>query len=767
MFHRRLALLAGGFSIILLLWAGQLASLTVVHSERYRGRAEAVLVSHDLVPTKRGDIFDRHRRPLAQDRVSQDLLVSFALISGRWSYQQAVRHAVRTHRDQWPELNRAQREELVDEYLPIYNRHLNELWAELTRITGRSPAELDRRKNDVRRRVAVIRGSVLVRMLERRAEELDEPVSTAAASTPIREEIDHHPLVEDLDPEMLRLVQFRIALAQQSDRPEDTIWRLVSVQTTTRREYPPTAAVIEVDTSTFPSTLRRAAPLQIEVDGTETLMVGTMRPVWREDVERRPFRRVTGRPEEPTGRRTEIDLGGYLPGDTIGRMGLELSMESVLRGLRGRRTTYLETMEQIRTEPVPGQDIHLTIDLGLQQRIAAVMDPRAGLMRSQPWHQRRDFHDPRFGESPDPEWIQLGDPLQGGAIVMEVETGEILAAVSIPSVPRRQMADNPDSVWSDFLTRPFVNRVTGLNWRPGSTVKPIILAAAMADGHYQVGQTITCTGYLDPANPGVMRCWIYRQFNQTHGPLAAPEAMARSCNIFFYVLGREMGGLRVAWWYDQFGLGRRMQSGLADLPGILPNVHQPITPGMPGFTQGDAIFMAIGQGPVEWTLLQGANAYAVLARGGIFTYPTVIRDREAVGLPIVRRDLSLPPEAVEQVLQGLDESSNQPYGTTYRLSLLNGERIFNVPGVRVMAKSGTAQAVPLRWDSDGDGQITTRDQILRRGNHAWTIALVQPSGDERPKYVIAVAVEFAGSGGAVAGPIVNQIIHALRHEGYL
>ncbi|MCC5829588.1 MAG: hypothetical protein JJU36_09095 [Phycisphaeraceae bacterium] len=765
MFHRRLVLLAVMFVVISLLWAAQLASLTVVHADRHRERAESVLETRELVPTRRGAIYDRYGRPLAVDRVSHDLAVNFSLISGRWAYLRALREARRVHRHQWAELAPAERDHLIDRYRPEYEAQVDRLWEEISEMTGVSLTELDQRKDEIRRRVAQIRGSVLHRRLQRRMEEVDEPPTTAAGlAVPIREETEYHAIAEGLDEETRRRLESLTLLARGSDDPEHIIWRLVSVQPSTRREYPVDKVVIPIDTSTFPSTLRRSEPLRIEVDGAETLLVGLMRPVWSEDIARRPFRRPR---TADTGRRPELDLGGYLVGDTIGRMGLELSLESSLRGRRGERVIQLDTMESTSRAPEPGSDVHLTLDLRLQQRIQAMMHPDAGLMRSQPWHLRRDVHDPRYGENPDRTLVQPGDPLTGGAVVLDVRTGEILAAVSVPQLSRAQLEDDPRSVWGDVLNRPFVNRAVGLNWKPGSTLKSMVLAGAMADGVHRVGQTINCTGALDPRNPEIMRCWIYRQFGQTHGHLEAPEALARSCNIFFYVLGRDLGARRVIDWYERFGLGQHQQSGVADLSGSLPRSGPRTTSNTPGFTQSDAIFMAIGQGPVEWTLLQSANAYAALGRGGIYMHPTIVRDREALGLPVVRQDMAIPPDVIEYVLRGLDESSNTSYGTTYRLSLLGGERIFNVPGVRVMAKSGTAQAVPLRWDSDGDGRITTRDQIIRQGSHAWCIALVRREGSDTPDYVVAVAVEFAGSGGAVAGPIVNQILHALRAEGYL
>ena len=115
----------------------------------------------------------------------------------------------------------------------------------------------------------------------------------------------------------------------------------------------------------------------------------------------------------------------------------------------------------------------------------------------------------------------------------------------------------------------------------------------------------------------------------------------------------------------------------------------------------------------------------------------------------------------------MDQAINESYGSGNHLAMLNKELIINIPDVHVMGKSGTADAPALRIDSDGDGKITSNDRIIREGDHSWFITLVTRPGSKRPDYVVAVIVEFGGSGGNVAGPVVNQILHAMRAEGYL
>ena len=247
-------------------------------------------------------------------------------------------------------------------------------------------------------------------------------------------------------------------------------------------------------------------------------------------------------------------------------------------------------------------------------------------------------------------------------------------------------------------------------------------------------------------------------FGATHGSLSGAESIARSCNIFYYTLGRRLGPDGIVDWYRKLGLGEALRVGLAEgVDGDLPDPDRRLA-------VADAMFMGIGQGPVRWTPLQAANAYATLVRRGRRLDPVMVAgpSREKR----IDEDLGLDPGAVAEALKGLYEAANEDYGTAHHLSLLGREPIFNIEGVKVYGKSGTAEAVPLRVDGNGDGRITTDDPIRRAGDHAWFIGLAEREYADRPGYIVAVVVEYAGSGGAVAGPIANQVMHALRAEGY-
>ncbi len=752
MFHRRLLLLAVTTALMVTALAVQLTRLSVVQASMWRVKAESSLVRHRLIPTARGRILDRRMRVLAVDRPSYNVCVRYPVLTGDWAYRRARRDAYLAHRQQWDEYDEDQRHERIEAFQHGYDQQVLELWLTLCKVGGVDPSILHQRRRRIIRKVEMIASDVWLRRLQRRQLEIDEPVELSDVAQPIGEQQAPHAILKSVEGQAMIAVRQRIAMAQEADGP--SVWDEVSIEPDKQRVYPLDTMTLVLDRSTLPGPLRDQTPAEVHVEGVGVHVIGMLRDAWKEDIAARPYR-THHQNVEP-----EIDLGGYLPGDRVGRWGIERSQEDRLRGLRGRVTQRLDSNQEQRTEPIAGRDVTLTVDIQLQARIQAIMDPDLGLTRVQPWHASQPPTDPLHP--------QLGQPLNGAAVVLDVAQSQVLAAVSMPAFSLRQLADEPESIWDDPINKPFVNRAVAMPYQPGSTVKPLVLAMAATDRDLAHGEKIDCRGHLDPSANDRYRCWIYKLFNSTHGPLGGSEAIARSCNIYFYTLGRRLGARQLAGWYDRFGLGQTSHCGLIEeVAGDLPDVSKSHEPNTPGFTAADAIFMAIGQGPIRWTPLQAAGCYAALARGG-YVLPATFLLFNPAGSDRSGTDLALDPWAVQQAIDGLEQAVTQPYGSAHHLVALDGEPIFNIKGVRVLGKSGTAQAVPVWSDEDGDNRYNPAvDRLVRRGDHAWVICLAQRPGSPRPDYVIAVVVEFGGSGGTVAGPIANQILHAMRAEGYL
>jgi cell division protein FtsI/penicillin-binding protein 2 len=284
-----------------------------------------------------------------------------------------------------------------------------------------------------------------------------------------------------------------------------------------------------------------------------------------------------------------------------------------------------------------------------------------------------------------------------------------------------------------------------------------------------------------------------------------------SCNIFFYTLGERLGAENLAKWYGRIGvgddsatvnpdlgIGRQYKgdvlegafntpapatpdtpnalspddaeevgdkSGVAPAPvvGAQAGSASPPSPTVkrPKFSPADCALLGIGQGYLGWTPLHAADAYATLARGGVRLTPRIRSDAGATAQK--RTDLGFKPQAVSLALRGLERAVNEERGTGHHIPFVNGagekiqEVTFNLPGVHVWGKSGTADS-GAKSAAAGDPNASL--------DHAWFVVLVAPEGGA-PKYAVAVMVENGGSGGRVAGPLCNQVLWQLKAEGYL
>lgn len=752
MFARRLLLLAVAAVAAFAVLAGKLAWITTVEAAARRAEAESVLTSTSLVPTVRGRILDYKDRVLAREKASYDVAVHYSVITGDWAYHRARRDAYNANRYRWREMGPNEQEQVISLYEDRYAQKLADFWDELADLGSTTQTDLADRRATIVQKVQQVASYLWVQWQQREARRIQGDVPLYRVAKSIGEEESKHAVIEDVGP------QTRVRIAQMiAESSHDSVWQQVAVVDSRRRVYPHEVMEVTVDRSTLPLSLQNDEPITIRLEGVAMHAIGAMRPAWAKDLEQHPFV-IT-----EDGRR-RIDLKGYRPGDRMGSFGIEASQEDVLRGSRGKRTIDRITDETIETiDPQRGRDVVLSLDIHLQARIEALMsqDPRVGLMRGQPWH---------AGEMP-PE--KIGKPLNGSAVVLDVALGQVRAAVSVPGISRSGMDENAEQFTGDLANLPMWYRPVAMPYEPGSTVKPIVLASAVIDRKVGYDEQVYCHGYFDPNNRNILRCWYYNYFGLHHENLDGPHAVMHSCNIFFFEMGKRLGSRRLVTWYDRFGLGRYVYCGLlGESRGDLPDLAQSHVPNTPGFAPRDAVLMSIGQGPIRWTPLQAARAYATLARNGNVVNPTFLAHGATRTDDV--QDWTLDPKGVQMALEGLRLAATEPEGSVHHISMEHEdgsrvrEDIFRgLPeDLTIMAKSGTADTEYTRIDDNSDGTIQP-EEVRKRGDHAWTICLVQRPTSPRPDFVIVVVAEFAGSGARVSGPIVNQILRVMREEGYL
>ncbi len=787
MFHRRLLIIMGlvvaGLSVPLI----QTARLTTTRHEELLRAAESKLVTRQWTPSVRGNIVDRKGRILAQDRPSYDVAIDYDVLKGTWAAKKAEELA-RSNRVQWNEMGPTQRKALIEKLTALLDERVQSGLTELARA-----AAIDRAKLDALAQASVGEVDQLYDSIRdrRRQEMIRDAVKSPdagpdrvltkdelrkieiAAAKPIVEQQRAVSVLKRISDttafELELLTEGKVELAGALDLLDPLpdpdkilISRIPGVRVidTGDREYPLDSMTITLDRARFPMPMRSDTTIQVPVEGVAGHILGWMRGrVFQEDQERRNIQ-IANDPALAARVLTSagVDRGEYRERDRVGSSGIEASMEHRLRGLRGLRTQHLDRISQTdEIEMLPaeiGGTVPLTIDGMLQARVQAIMSPAAGLAVVQDWH-----------GTPN-ETMPIGTPLAGAAVVLDVDTGDILAMVSMPEVSRRVIKENPEQIFNDKINVPFLNRAIAKPYPPGSIVKPLILTGAAQRGNFIQGQTIDCTGHLLPNEPNMLRCWIYKRFDQTHTQqlghtLSAAEGIKVSCNIFFFTLGKRLGPEAISDVYREFGVTQSWNLGIgSEYSGSLAGYGN-----KRDLTMGEAIQMGIGQGPVTWTPLHAADAYATLARSGVRVTPRIIADSPR-SQPV---ELGLPQWAVQDAMEGLAGSVGDELGTGNHLSI-DGVRdpIFNIPGVRILGKTGTAAAPDLKFGSsaDDDGIGPGPNEVVRSGDHSWFVVLVGKP-NERAKYVISVVMEYAGSGGKVSGPIVNQIIQALRDEGYL
>ncbi len=392
-------------------------------------------------------------------------------------------------------------------------------------------------------------------------------------------------------------------------------------------------------------------------------------------------------------------------GQLVGRSGLEKAYEKELGGTMGNLVMVVDALgrqvsELAEEAPVPGQPLQVTVDLALQREAAAAM---AG---------------------------------QVGAVVgLDPRNGEIRVLLSQPSFDPEIFAGFVEPArWKALLAdplRPLTDRAIQALYPPGSTIKPIYAAGALADGIRTAGATAYCRGgvtlYGHP-----YRCWK----GGGHGSVDLEEAIEVSCDTYFYLLARDAGLDRLGAWARAVGLGTPTGVELdGESSGLVPDeAWSERVRGHPWFA-GETVSVGIGQGPILATPIQLAVAYAALVNGGFRVVPHLV-----TGTSAERRPVGYEPAVLARVRRGMERVVDGASGTARGLASL---------AVDVAGKTGTAQVVRkkegVRW----------QDLPWDQRHHALFVGYA-PADD--PRLVVAVVVEHGGDAASVAAPIAGRIL---------
>jgi penicillin-binding protein 2 len=470
------------------------------------------------------------------------------------------------------------------------------------------------------------------------------------------------------------------------------------------------------------------------------------------------------------------ELRRYHLNDAAGQSGVEAAYEQSLRGARGAQLAGggEEDDSSIVTDPAPGKDISLSLDIQLQAAI------------EQAFAKRRVFQDPETGAVAE---IRQDQP--GAAVVIDVATGRVRALVSYPTFDLNLPDAEYRQMSMDEIRRPMLNRALQMAIEPGSTVKPLMGLGALWDGLITPQSTIECTGYLILGGQRftVGRCWTMSEYHLTHhdipagdplptNSLTVADAIERSCDVFFETVADRMGMTRERYWYDRFGLGRPTGVGLPEVTGRIPNPeHIPRA-----LLREQTWFAGIGQGPVLVTPIQMANAVATIARDGVWMQPQLIAGATNSQQ---RVDLGFSSDALEAVRQGMIAVVSKEGGTA---KLPHADPPDEVDRIVLAAKTGTSQVPPmsivLRDEQGRPVMVNGQPQYVRVNPadpevRSWYIGggpdhdhyahhwLIGYAPADHPQVAFAVFAEYGGSGGPVATSIARDLLAACVQQGYL
>ena len=404
-------------------------------------------------------------------------------------------------------------------------------------------------------------------------------------------------------------------------------------------------------------------------------------------------------------------------GDFVGKYGIERAREHWLRGQRGGQQVEVNATGQVvrvldTVDAIPGHNVVLSIDQSLQFR----------------------------GE-------QLLADQAGAAVAVDPNTGQILAMVSSPSFDQNAFISGlSHDAWNALVSdpkRPLENKAIQAEYPPASTYKIIAAAAGLEEGLIDIHTSVYCPGSLRFGNR-TYRCWK----RWGHGEVDILRALKESCDVYFYKLGQELGVDRLAWYARAFGLGEPTGVDLDhEAGGLVPTAAWKKKRVGVSWQKGETLSIVIGQGFNLTTPLQMAMVAAAVGNGGTRYRPKIVKTiRTADGKtvyesqPEVVGRLPVSQETLNLVREGLFKVVNEIHGTAWRSRL---------KGVAMCGKTGTAQVVGRREDSDGDGEV----EPIK--DHAWFVAYAPR---ENPSIAVAVIVEHGEHGSSAAAPVAAEMI---------
>ncbi len=378
--------------------------------------------------------------------------------------------------------------------------------------------------------------------------------------------------------------------------------------------------------------------------------------------DRRGFGQLVGYVSYPQKDRA----GFYFRTDYLGRNGIEEAYDNILHGTNGKQIIEVNVHGDVISQtavnaPVSGDEVHLSLDAELSEMMHDLIATTTA---------QNDFR-------------------SGAGAILDVHTGEILALTSFPSYDPEVLADGDDATliesYNNDARYPFLNKVIGGMYVPGSIVKPIVAYAALAENIISPEKIIVSEGSItipnpyDPSSPA-----IYRDWRQSLGAMTMRDAIAYSSNVYMMTIGggykdqKGLGITKMHQYFKLFGLGSTTGMALAgEQEGLVPSPEWKRKVFNDDWRLGDTYLTAIGQFGFQITPIQMLRAYAAIANGGTLVTPHIVKGKQGE-----TKDIKLIPADLKVVQEGMRRTVIQEGGTA---------RALERDDVEIAAKSGTAE----------------------------------------------------------------------------
>lgn len=407
-----------------------------------------------------------------------------------------------------------------------------------------------------------------------------------------------------------------------------------------------------------------------------------------------------------------------IPKFQIGKIGVEKWLEDTLRGQAGTRRIEVNHVGRVmreldRAEGTPGSDVHLTLDAGVQNFIQA-----------------------RLGEE------------SAACVVMDVENGDIIAAVSAPSFDPnlfvRGISNADFRYLMDHDHRPMANKAVQGAYPPGSTFKMVTALAALEDGVITPESTFHCPGHYE-AGGRKFHCWR----RGGHGAVNLERSLMESCDVYYYEVALKVGIDKIAEMGRRLGLGVRHDLPMSAITeGNMPDKAWKLERHQAEWRIGDTINASIGQGYVLTSPLQLAVMTARLASGRAVK-PRLVRAIDGQEVPVEPAEpLGLASSNLTPVLNGMVAVMNGKAGTARSARIV-------ADGMTMAGKTGTAQVRNISAAERAAGVISNDQLPWNRRDHALFVGFAPA---DKPRYAVSVVVEHGSGGSTAAAPIARDAL---------